>query len=96
MSEESYELLLTESGTAILSAGDETLWTSDGDEAFGKFFDGEVLESGDIEAIIQWLVDNEYLPPHTGLEVIDESETPGEDSGWFKTLIEDEKEDETP
>lgn len=67
-----YELIIGDDGSAILTLDSETLWTSDGDDNFAETFD-EVIEHDDAGDVLDWLVDEGYIPPEIDVSVIDDA-----------------------
>ena len=68
-----YELLLRDTGTAILTNGGEVMWSSDDDEEFSEWFDEDIIESADLPEVIEWLQDEGYLPDGLTPDIVDES-----------------------
>jgi len=63
-------LLLTAHGTAqLLDADDNVLWSSDDDQDFTDEFDDEFLEEQDVEKILEFLVDAEYIKESEELDL---------------------------
>jgi len=79
MSTVDYELLISQAGNATLTCGGEVMWTSDNDDEFAEEEDIVIDYDDDaqIDALIQWLVDHEYLPPSTDVDVVPEEEASG-------------------
>lgn len=88
-----YELTLTEAGQCMLTLDDELMWSSDGDDDFVEEF-GEVVESGEIEDVAAWLVDEGYIPPRVEIDFADETVEAGSESGWFEKLDADADDDD--
>lgn len=76
MSDFSYQLIVSDTGTAILTQGGEVMWISDGDADFKEEVENAELIDIDDEAqikdVLGFLVDEEYLPPGTDVEVLPE------------------------
>lgn len=57
------KLLLTEHGTAeLLDNDDDQLWSSDNDPDFEEEFGDDFIADDDAEDVLDYLVENEYLP----------------------------------
>lgn len=82
MSDFSYQLIVSETGTATLTQGGEVMWTSDGDPDFKEALsDCEVIDIEDeaqIEDVLGFLVDEGYIPPETDVDVLPE------ENDWMK------------
>jgi hypothetical protein len=66
-----YEFIVyAEEGTAVLTMGGEVMWTSDGDDEFSAEFD-DLVDVSEADAIIDWLCENDYLPPGVAVAVIE-------------------------
>jgi hypothetical protein len=72
----SYQLIVSDLGSATLMQGGEVMWTSDGDDDFRESVeDAEVIDIDDeaqIEDVLGFLVDEGYIPPNTDVEVLPE------------------------
>jgi hypothetical protein len=72
-----YELVVTEAGTAYLTCGGEMMWSSDADDEYAEEFERELIDVTDDEQtdeIIDWLVEKGYLPPSVDVGIIAESD----------------------
>lgn len=72
-----YELIISRSGSATLTCGGEVMWTSDGDEDFIIDMDVPIDFDDDeqIDDVLDWLVEHEYVPPDVDVDVLPEEET---------------------
>lgn len=68
-----YTVILQESGEVSLIMGDEGLWTSLNDAAFIDHFGDETVESGDLDDVVAWLQEHNYLPPGAIVDIEDET-----------------------
>lgn len=72
-----YQLIVSDMGTATLTQGGEVMWTSDGDEDFKEEVENAELididDEAQIEDVIGFLVDEEYIPPGVDVEVLPEA-----------------------
>src|SRR5271154_6502731 len=69
-----YELVIAGDGTAALTCGGEMLWSCDGDEEYEREFGKEPIDIEDdelIDDVIDWLVEQGYMPPGVELDVVD-------------------------
>jgi len=72
----SYTLLLRHNGTAeLLNERDETVWSSDADEDFKDEVSAEFLQESDVEAILDYLVEEKILSETQADEAICEEES---------------------
>jgi hypothetical protein len=71
-----YELLISKAGTCVLTCGGEVMWSSDGDDKFLEDMDEVVSFEDDeqIDDVLDWLVDNDYVPPDVDVAVLPEEE----------------------
>jgi hypothetical protein len=68
-----YELIVTREGSASLQVSGEVVWTSDGDETYAEEFGEEMIDIDDdeqVDAVIDFLVDNGYAPPGVEFEIL--------------------------
>ena len=78
----SYELVVTDAGTAYLTCGGEVMWSSDMDEDYSEEFENEYIDVTDDEQtdeLIDWLVEKGYLPPSVDVGVVREEDTISDD-----------------
>lgn len=71
-----YEILISAAGAATLTCGGEVLWNSDNDPKYQEEMD-EVIEFDDdeqLDELVAWLVENEYLPPDLDIDIVPEDE----------------------
>lgn len=71
-----YEIIISPLGAATLTCGGEVMWTSDGDTDFAETMD-EVIDFEDdaqIDALIEWLVDHDYIPPDVDVDILPEED----------------------
>jgi hypothetical protein len=72
-----YELVVTDTGTAYLTCGGAMMWSSDADEEYSEAFEDEFIDITDDEQtdeVIDWLVEQGYLPPEVDVGVIREED----------------------
>lgn len=78
----SYQLIVSDTGTATLTQGGEVMWTSDGDLDFKEALDDvdmiDIDDEAQIEDVLGFLVDEGYIPPETDVEVLPE------ENQWIK------------
>jgi len=77
---QAYELIVG-AASCSLTLGGEVMWCSDGDDDFLEEFGEELIDYDDeaqCDDVIEWLVQNEYIPPDTDVEVIEEGDELGE------------------
>jgi hypothetical protein len=70
-----YELIVSEAA-AVLTCGGEVMWTSDNDDEFAEQEDIVIDFDDDeqLDALIDWLVEHEYVPPDVDVEIIEGGE----------------------
>jgi hypothetical protein len=73
-----YELVVSDTGTAMLTLGGEVIWWSDADDEFSEeFTDSEfidVMDEEQTDAVIEWLVAKGYIPPDLDVDVMSEAD----------------------
>jgi hypothetical protein len=67
----SLEFIRYEDGTCALMDGDELLWSSDNDDEYLGEFDASI-DSDDIDDVLAWLEENEYIEPDETIDITDE------------------------
>jgi hypothetical protein len=78
-----YELVVTDAGTAYLTCGGEVMWSSDADEDYAEFFEDEfvdVTDDSQVDEIIEWLQEMGYIPPKVDVGVIREADDISDDA----------------
>lgn len=79
MTDVKYEILISAAGAATLTCGGEVMWTSDNDDEYQAEMD-EVMDYEDdaqLDALIEWLVEHEYIPPDVDVDIVPEDEAAG-------------------
>lgn len=85
------ELTRYTDGRAVLDDDGDVLWSSDNDDAFQSEF-GETIDPEDLDDVVQYLLDAEYLEENESLDIVDEDD---EDTQTVETLdLDDVDEDE--
>ena len=69
-----YELVISPEGSASLTMGGELMWSGDDDDEFIEHFDDEIVTSENEDDVIDWLVNNGYLPPDSPITIVTEGD----------------------
>lgn len=91
-----YELVIYPAGSAVLTCGGDVTWSSDDDDDFAEAFPDTLIEFEDqaqIDSVIDYLVEQGYVPPNTDVEVVEDD---SDETGQMPALVIDDAEDETP
>lgn len=86
----SKELTRYVDGRVILTDNGNSVWTSDNDDDFQAEF-GETIDPEDVDEVIQYLLDNEYLDEGEGIDVVDEDDEFPADDDEYTADPEDEE-----
>lgn len=70
-----YELVIRHDGTLALTQGGEVMWTSDNDDDFSEEFGEEVFDADDADDVLDYLEENDYIPPDVEVSIVDEAES---------------------
>lgn len=80
------EFTLYKDGRCCLTDDGNVKWSSDNDDTFQEEF-GDTIDPEDIDDVLQYLLDSEYLEDNESLDVVDEG---ADDTATVETLALDE------
>lgn len=72
----SLEFTLHADGSCSLSEDGELVWSSDDDDEFLEEFDA-TIDPEEIDEVVEWLEDNDYLSEDDALDIVYEDDSSG-------------------